>query len=191
MPVSTVSDVTVITPAIPKRFRHGRLTAAIQSVLDQELRPHAHLIQIDYERAGTVASLNRLLAGVETPFLAVLPDDDEFYPDHLRKLREAIGGHAVAYSFCDCGGEIPHTQPEPDGALGDATIAATCMLLTEAVRDVGGWDYDGCDGNSCEDLRMWRKLAAAGGTFTCVPEVTWKYNFHGANQSREGLKDIL
>lgn len=173
--------ITVLTCAVPKRLEW--LARATASVRAQTLKPHAHLIHIDYGRSGTVASLNRMLAGVETPYVALLADDDELYPEHLEKLRAAISGHTVAYSWCDCGGQIPHTQ---DGS----TVAATALIRTQAVRDMGGWTVGEREGNSKEDFRLWGRLRSARCTFTCVPEITWKYNFHGDNQSRGGLKEI-
>src|SRR5262245_52890123 len=179
-----MADVTVITPAIPKRWSSGFLQEAIQSVREQTLLPAAHLIHVDYDHAGTVASLNRLLAGVETPYLAVLSDDDVFYPQHLARLRESIDEHAVAYSWCDCDDQIPHTT---DGSA----IAANCLMSTQIVKDIGGWWTDPRDGNSLEDFRMWDKMQGMGLTFKCVPEVTWRYRFHGDNQSRKELTEIL
>lgn len=180
-----MSDITVITPAIPKRLSAGMLDESLRSIRNQELQPHAHLVHVDYEQAGTVAALNRMLPGVETEFLCVLADDDVFYPNHLRLLREAIGDKALAYSWCDCGGQIGHVT---DGS----EITASALVRTEAVREAGGWRLCPKYGNSREDYRMWQQiLVTQKGGFVCVPEITRHYRFHGDNQSRNGIQGTL
>lgn len=178
----SASDITVLTSAIPKRL--GMLAECMESVRNQTLRPHAHYVHIDYEKSGTVKALNRMFWWVETEFVALLADDDLMYPEHLEKLRGAIGDHAVAYSWCECGGQIPHVD-------NDSVIAANVLIRSSEIVKAGGWVLDSHGSNSCEDFRMWDSIRDQGGTFVCVPEITWEYRFHGDNQSRTGIKGIF
>ncbi len=52
---------------------------------------------------------NDLCFAAESKWIALLDDDDYFYPDHLASLVEAAeaNGSDVAYSWCDVSGANP------------------------------------------------------------------------------------
>lgn len=50
--------------------------------------------RIDYRRSernvGSLANINRLIAMADTEFIAIVPDDDLLYPEHLRRAVELL-----------------------------------------------------------------------------------------------------
>jgi glycosyltransferase involved in cell wall biosynthesis len=136
-------SVTVVTATLPERtdFLHR----AVTSVRQQTLRPQAHLIGYDYARRGGAAMKNDLCFAAESKWIALLDDDDYFYPDHLASLVEAAetNGADVAYSWCDVSGANPW--------LGFKQVKGYDWLLWVAALQTGAkftcverptWHYD-------------------------------------------------
>src|SRR3546814_15987006 len=95
-------DVLVVTPTIPGR--DDLLKRAVASI--REDMGHvvvAGAIEVDLGGLGPSITRNRAVvqtmnAGVRPKWIAFLDDDDEFLPDHLRKLE--IGRASCRASVC-------------------------------------------------------------------------------------------
>ena len=87
----------MVTPTLPERT--GMLAEAIQSAVAQTVQPYAHLISVDYFHSGPSYHLNALIAAAQTPWIAILPDDDLWDKDHLEKLLSRRRDRDIVYSW--------------------------------------------------------------------------------------------
>jgi glycosyltransferase involved in cell wall biosynthesis len=174
-------SVTVITATLPER--HQFLERAITSVRRQTLLPQAHLIGYDYARRGGAAVKNDLAYAAESKWVAILDDDDYFYPDHLAALVEAAetSGSDVAYSWCDVTGANPwleYNQPFDAGRLRQLSIVShNALVRTELFVELGG--FKPVKGY---DWLLWVAALNTGAKFTCVERKTWHYDLSETHQ---------
>lgn len=176
-------DVTVITPTVPERS--AMLAEAVASVNAQTLAPVEHLIGVDHAHDGPAAVRTRLTEAARTEWVAYLDDDDLLDPHHLETLAVNADGADVVYPWC---------RLDPPGAIGaqfynqhydrDALRQRGIFPITVLVRRLtvleagGGFRPE----DRYEDWAAWNRIAERGGRFACVPEPTWTYRFHGADQ---------
>jgi hypothetical protein len=187
-------DVTVTTASIPGR--EHLLAQAIASVGAQTVLPMAHLIRVQHPPGGKLSpwhlahQRNRLLAGVQTEYTAILDDDDLYLPHHFETIRSELrGGVDVIYTFARVGcvafEDVTGWSTErllQRLRLGNC-ISSNSAIRTAAVREVGGWGEEHFDhdarlfstGATWDDWDLWLRLAAAGAKFVCVPVQTWDY----------------
>lgn len=178
--------ITVLTASLPERA--GMLAENVASIATQSLAPTAHVVAVDYARVGGAATYNALLAAVETDWFCCLDDDDTADPDHLEKMAAEAdtGDWDVVYTWCRSEGR-DFTQYnrgfDPRIVGTDSIVPITALCRTRLMRKVGGfpdtWDYD---------RAAWVAVHKAGGRFIAIPEVTWVYRYHGANQSHGQLR---
>lgn len=180
-------SVTVITASIPTRVQ--MLAECVASVANQNQPPAIHLIGVDHAREGSSATRNRLLAAVRTEWVAVLDDDDMALPVHLAALTAAGADADIVYSLPLVEGR---TGWQPVGPFDEirlrreSYIPATALVRTRLLDALGGWR----DSADClygwEDWDLWLRALDAGARFAFVPEVTWRYRFHGGNKTNLG-----
>jgi hypothetical protein len=175
--------IAVITASLPERdaFR----AESIAAVNAQTLKPVAHFVCIDHERATPAGVHNRLLpacvaAGAE--WVAQIADDDLMYPHHLETLAAHSDDADIVYSYCDVEGRQfnPNAPFNPDRLRQENYIPATTLIRTSLCERLG-WRVDAQHG--FEDWDFWVRALDAGARFICVPEHTWLYRFHGTNLS--------
>ena len=174
--------IAVVTASLPERvdFRAD----CMASVAAQTLAPVAHVVMVDYERAGPAAMLNRMLPAcfaARADWIAQLADDD------LELLAAHSADADIVYSWCRVEGRSFNPNREFDAAALRASnyIPATTMIRTRLCTQLG-WRSDAPHG--FEDWDFWLRALDAGARFVCVPEVSWTYRFHGANLSTGGGK---
>ena len=207
MPVNS-ADVTVIIPTIPER--RELLARAYASVLAQSLPPAATFIIDDVNREGAATTRNKALDRVLTRWVAWLDDDDEFLPSHIEALVRDIRRSRVGmvYSYAQFVGGRDPLATSVDGKLvlpfgvpfgveqrrhlrevGNF-IPVTWLAETSLVKRVGGFPQPGTftavASGDCEDYGLLLRMLDAGADFHHVPEVTWRYHFHGANTGGRG-----
>ena len=178
--------IVVVTPSLPERA--DLRAECMASIAAQTLAPVAHVVMIDYERAGPAAMLNRMLpACVATgaDWVAQLADDDLADPNHLELLAAHCADADIVYSWCRVEGRSFNPNREFDEAALRASnfIPATTMIRTRLCTQLG-WRDDSTHG--FEDWDFWLRALDAGARFVCVPEVSWTYRFHGSNLSTGG-----
>lgn len=165
-------SVTVITATMPGR--EHLLADAMASVASQTVKPTEHLIAVDYVQRGGARVYNLLAAAANTEWVAILNDDDTFYPQHLQTLLEASDAADVVYSWCDATGPDPwmaYNQPfDPDVLRRTSSVSHNALVRTQLIENVGGWDEA-----KGWDYRFWLEAMERGARFVCVPEVTWQY----------------
>lgn len=172
-------SVAVVTASLPERA--ARLAEAAASVAAQTAQPAAHLIGVDYARRGPEAVRNDLVAGATTDWVAFLDDDDLLFPHHLATLLAASADADVVYSFCEVegrGGWTPNHDFDAAVLRSYNFIPVTALVRRAAFVLAGGFAGGT---HPTEDWDLWRRLLDGGAVFRCVPEVTWRYRFHGAN----------
>ena len=178
--------IVVVTPSLPERadFR----AECVASVAAQTLPPVAHIVMVDYERAGPAMMLNRMLPAciaAGSDWVAQLADDDLADPHHLELLAAHCADADIVYSWCRVEGRSFNPNREFDEAALRASnfIPATTMIRTSLCTQLG-WRSDSTNG--FEDYDFWLRALDAGARFVCVAEVSWTYRFHGANLSTGG-----
>jgi hypothetical protein len=178
---------TVVTVSIPER--HDLLARACESVRAQTYGPVPHLIRID-EPGATLSTRhvamqrNALLPAIQTPWMAVLDDDDTFEPTYLERCAQAIAEHpdaSVVYTYC-------HGHAHAEGPFDAERLQRENYIDGEAcIRVVdlgypGDGSYDGGYpevSNQVEDWEVWKDFADRGLKFVCIPE---RLRMHGRAQ---------
>ncbi len=185
-----VIDVTVLTPSL--RERDDLLAECQASVMAQRVQPAAHLFRVGVPGEGgtswgpghTAYQLNRMLPYVHAEWVAQLSDDDLWLPHHLEAHARVIADTDadVVYSWAAPGGPecrmnatgIPATEMVERLKV-DNYVPGCATIRTSALRAVGGWREGSYAVNEWEDWDLWRRMAAAGSRFACIPEETWVY----------------
>lgn len=180
--------VTAVIPAIPTRVG-TMLHRALDSVLQQERPVDSISVAIDHQRRGSARNRTRALSGVGTEWSALLDDDDEWYPDHIRLLMDhaAETGADVVYPwFTVAGGWDP--WPEREGQPFDEAllrkmnyIPVTVLVRTDLLWDAGGFTSKGPPENPCDDWGTWERLLSVGAKFSHLNRRTWGWNWHKGN----------
>jgi glycosyltransferase involved in cell wall biosynthesis len=182
--------VTAVIPAIPPRV--GReLHRAVDSVLMQDRPVEAVSIRIDHERRGAAWNRTRACMAVSTEWVALLDDDDEWQPDHVRLLlehAEATGADLVYPWFTVPNGFDPwpgrEGQPFDEELLRKQNyIPITVLLRSELLWEVGGFTAKGPPDNPCDDWGTWEKIVEAGGKIEHLNRRTWLWHWHTGNTS--------
>jgi SAM-dependent methyltransferase len=191
------TDLTVLVTTIPTRL--DRLRTALASVEVQTLSPTTVVVQTDTERLGAPGNRDAGIAEVKTKYVALLDDDDYFYPDHLETLYSAAldTDADIVYSWFDVeGGHDPFPQNfgKPWNPDEPVQITVTVLAKTEVIRKAGGYlNTDTltddelasfAQGNTVgEDFRMVAAANAQGAKIVHVPKKTWAYVHHSSNTS--------
>lgn len=184
--------VTAVIPSIPPRT-HTYLHRALDSVLRQEQPVDAISVSIDHGRLGSARNRSRALCSVGTKWTALLDDDDEWYPDHIRLLMEhaeETGADLVYPWFNAPEGWDP--WPEREGQPFDEEllrtmnyIPITVLVRTDLLWDAGGFTPKDPDNpeSLCDDWGTWERLLACGATFSHLNRRTWAWHWHGHHTS--------
>jgi hypothetical protein len=182
--------VTVCTPTIPTRGQ--QLARAISSVLNQTVKPSAHLVMIDVHREGAPVMLDKTITAAQTEWVAILADDDEFLPHHLETLwalveneNADIGFTHFRYSNLADAGHLEPFRGVPFDNANPRQMTGVFMAKRDLLLDVGGhstgfdpfsFDRDATGNRIGEDFVIVQRLAEAGARFAVSPEVTWIYH---------------
>ncbi len=187
-------DLTVLTPSIPGR--EAMLAENVASVNAQTVPVAAHLVRCQRPSGAAAAHLgsqfNALLRAVDTEWVAVLADDDLWLPHFVATVEPYADAADVLYAWdtdamqprLDC---TDWSQERLVSHLNLANfIAANAVIRASVLRDVGGWPTEWTGGSwrdgghfigspaFAEDWELWRRLAAVGARFRCVPVVAWR-----------------
>lgn len=194
---SPTAPITVVIPTIATR--QEELNHAVTSVYTQNLRPEALIISQDTARLGAPGNRDAGLGRVASPWVAMLDDDDYFYPDHLAVLyKAAIDNDAdIVYSWFDVeGGEDPFPENfgKPWDPKNPVQTTVTILAKTDVLRKAGGYSNTAsldeeeleqfAQGNTVgEDFRIVVAANAQGAKIVHVPQKTWCYRHHASNTS--------
>jgi len=127
------------------------------------------------DNGGVAIARNRAIAAARAPYLALLDGDDEFEPDYLATMVEAIEQHPdIGFVTCDAtytglrdragkrfssfhaqGGEVTLARVMRQ----EFHIIAGSMMRRAAFDAIGGYDSTL---RSVEDLDLWVRILAAG-----------------------------
>lgn len=166
--------VSVLTPSIVER--KAMLRECKASVKAQTMTRWEHLVEVDRERTGCSATMNRLAAQAKGTWLLPLADDDLLLPGALETLLSYARGARLVYS-----------QPlvfgrEPGPFLADPPMIPSFALIRRDLWfELGGYDESLIRE---EDRSLWVRAERAGVEFVKANGApTWIYRFHGGNKS--------
>jgi glycosyltransferase involved in cell wall biosynthesis len=181
------SNITVCIATIPPR--RELLRRAVASVLGQDLRPDAIIVETDVQRLGAASTKNRALAKVTTKYVAFLDDDDEFLPQHLAQCHGHMlsTGADVVYPWPEMRG-MADPSPQHFGVPFSAEalrrysyIPTPSLVNTAMAQAVGGFQH-GPNG-LYDDWGFYLALLDEHASFSHLPERTWIWHVHGQNTS--------
>jgi hypothetical protein len=147
---------------------------------------------MDHDLEGGHVTHDKMLRGVNTPWVAFLDSDDELGPEHLEKLLNfALANEAdYVYSWYTIHPPVdrdvlPHFGKPFDPAKPTLTTI-TNLVRTELAQKVGfqgpteGTRQKGTMG---EDFRFTLGCVKEGAKIMHLPEKTWIWHHHGGNTS--------
>lgn len=191
------APITVVIPTISTRS--DRLNRAVESVYQQTLRPEALIIEQDIQRLGAPGNRDNGIAKVVTEYVALLDDDDYFYPDHLETLYQAAldTDADIVYSWFDVEGgtdPFPENFGKPWNPEEPRQITVTILAKTDVIRKAGGYSNTSslteeelssyAQGNTVgEDFRMIAEANRQGAKIVHVAKRTWAYCHWEGNTS--------
>lgn len=191
------ADLTVVVTTIPTR--EDRLEIALRSIHNQTLLPAEIIVQMDIDRLGAPGNRDAGIHMVNTKYVALLDDDDYFYPNHLDTLyTTAIDTDAdIVYSWFDVEGgsdPFPENFGKPWNPEEPIQTTVTTLCKTETIRSAGGYSNNAgmteeelaefAQGNTVgEDFRMVANANRNGAKIVHVPKKTWAYVHHHNNTS--------
>ena len=178
--------ITVITASISTRA--AMLAECMASIAAQTQRPDAHLVGVDFARHGSSATRNALARSATTEWVAVLDDDDVALTHHLALLFQAGYEADIVYSLPTVEGRDwnPAGPFDADRLRRESYIPATALIRTDLGRRLDWWRNSADTPNGWEDWDFYLRALDAGARFAFVPEVTWRYRFHGGNKTNRG-----
>jgi glycosyltransferase involved in cell wall biosynthesis len=140
------------------------------------------------DNGGVALARNRAIGAARAPFLALLDGDDEYEPDYLATMIEAIEPHPdIGFVTCDA---VYTGLPDRAGQRfsrfncqsGEVTLSrvirqdfhiiAGSMLRRAAFDAIGGYDPTL---RSAEDLDLWVRILAAGWRATWLDRPLVRY----------------
>lgn len=179
--------VTACLPTIPPRG--DMLANALSSVLTQTCPVAAISIAVDVDREGSWITRTRAVVAASTEWVALLDDDDWWYPNHLQVLTDCAAetGADYVYSYFDVIGGT-----DPLGTFGvpwepGVQTTTTVLVRTELAQKVG-WHIPKPDqmvgrNMAGEDYQFTIACHEAGAKIVHVPQVTWAWAHWGGNTS--------
>jgi glycosyltransferase involved in cell wall biosynthesis len=197
------APISVLTATLGRR--PGYLAEAVESARAQTLPPFEHIVVDDgsysvgpidgvqvmqVSHRGLGPARNAGLAVASGVAIALLDDDDVWWPQHLSTVWSVMQetGADVVYADCDELGrrdgyaiEVRDFDAELIEQENYICVPATLVRRT-ALEAVGGF---GC--GSLEDWDTWKRMARNGATFVHVPVVTVTYRFHTDNLTYGGV----
>lgn len=183
-------SLTVVIATIPPRKE--LLQRAVDSVLDQTVKPDRIIVETDPDHTGAAATKNRGLAKVTTEWVTFLDDDDWLLTDHLEILLagQAESGADVVYTWPFMDG-APDPRPDRFGKPFDPVelrkgsyLHTVLLVRAEPARQVGGFQKPA--GSDYDDWGFHLALLDAGAVFHHVSERTWVWTVKGQNTSGRG-----
>jgi glycosyltransferase involved in cell wall biosynthesis len=203
-------DVTVVITTIPGR--EDLLKRALDSVMKQLVLPAYVEVISDVDRHGAAWARNEVIHRVTTEWIAFLDDDDEFLPNHIRKMLAGanFSGADLIYTYAEFVGRDDPLAAWIDGQLIAAPInvpwderaevslrehgnfiPVTNLVRTSALNAVGGfpepYSFPARVSGECEDYGLLLRLLDAGFTFYHVVGArTWRYHVWGGNTGGRG-----
>jgi glycosyltransferase involved in cell wall biosynthesis len=191
-----MTTVACCIPSIPPRTK--LLQRAITSVLAQTRPVDEIHVVIDHGRQGAAATRTRACQAASADWLALLDDDDQFYPQHVERLLACAQetGADLVWPWFDVEGG---TDPFPPAFFGRQWHPAephqfpiTVLVRREALEAVGWFLITAEDGVRMpgwtgEDMLCWVRLSLAGFKLVHLPERTWRWHHDSSNT--QGLPD--
>jgi len=214
-----MSDISI---ALPVYNAHRTLAATLDSLVAQTLQGFQVVVLDDcssddsldiarrYEdrlnlkliraekNLGISGARNRLLAEIDTPFIAILDHDDLCHPERLARQRAFLEQHpeidivgsAVAY-FSEPS-DLPHGKrvlrhPAGDAAIKTQLLHTTSMVHPSAMArrsffaDCGGYQ---AEFSPAEDYALWCRAALLGKRFANLEEPLLYYRLHPSQTSQ-------
>ena len=188
----TWSDFEVIVVDNGSRDNTG---AVVTEIKDSRIR---YIYQDD--TGSPAGPRNTGISQAEGRYVALLDDDDIWYPNKLERVVEVFGQDpsldvVCHYEYERRGGGIvrmlPYGPAEPDmyGRLlfrGNCLSGSATTVKTEALREAGGF-REGPEYFEIEDYDLWLRLARMGKRFSFIEEPLGEFLVHKTSGTFTGL----
>ena len=142
-----IADVTVCTATIPTRV--DLLERASKSVQNQTLKVKDHSIKLDLEKLGQPLILDEIIKEAKTKYVAILDDDDELLPNHIKLLYKKIVETEAdlvfphfKYSNLSDAGHLEKFRGLPWDNNNPHQVPITWIAKRETILEVGGFSGD-------------------------------------------------
>lgn len=175
-------SITVVMPSLLER--HDMRTRALTSVASQTWgMPQVKVVIGRYPWDAR----NEAIKAADTPWLAMLDDDDYWLPHHLATLMEKADGADLVYSRCveqspDGCFQERRFPPEFDPArLQQGNYIPTGYLVRREWAEAYPFPFRG-PGDDPSDWRFLLSLMDAGARFAFTDTVTWVMTHHADNR---------
>jgi len=160
---------------------------------------HERFVRFEFrsrENQGLCATLNEALEWCQGEFFSPIASDDMLLPNktsrEIEKFLQLDRNEVVAIfsgvRLIDKRGQTHLARKGKDRIYTFTDVflrrafipAPTAMMLTQAVRSVGGYSSE----ITIEDLYMWLKLTEKGEALYCLSDVLVAYRSHSENSSK-------
>ncbi|HEY5365101.1 MAG TPA: glycosyltransferase [Casimicrobiaceae bacterium] len=149
---------------------HDPAFGAIVDDLAGDARVHLHNLARNHGAGGAVPR-NHALQIASGDYIAYLDDDNEWEPEHLSSIYEAMRSSGAAFGFSSMqvdGTDLFFSRPELQG------IDTSCVLhQRELIRRHGGWKDRAVD--YAHDWELFARWVHAGETWVCTRRPTLRY----------------
>jgi hypothetical protein len=182
-----VSDLTVgvAIPTIPPR--QDLLRRAIGSVLEQQHTVNQISVAVDVNHDGAWVTRQRALDAINTDLVGFLDDDDEWYPQHVRRLVETLiecdADYVFSYWDLTRSGDVLGHFGRSFDPVDPHHTTMNVIVRTELAKQVGFTPPGAGDVASGEDWRFILGCVATGAKIIHLPEQTWYWRHHSRNTS--------
>ncbi|MEO6747952.1 MAG: glycosyltransferase, partial [Casimicrobiaceae bacterium] len=146
---------------------------AFDAIVDDfagDARVHLHNLEQNHGAGGAVPR-NHALQIASGDYIAYLDDDNEWEPEHLSSIYEAMRSSGAAFGFSSMqvdGTDLFFSRPELQG------IDTSCVVhLRELIRMHGGWKDRA--GDYAHDWELISRWVEAGETWVCTRLPTLRY----------------
>ena len=149
---------------------HDPAFGAIVDDLAGDARVHLHNLEHNHGAGGAVPR-NHALQVASGDYIAYLDDDNEWEPEHVSSIYEAMRASGAAFGFSSMqadGADLYFSRPELQG------IDTSCVVhRRELIRTHGGWK-DRAD-DYTHDWELFSRWVEAGETWVCTRRPTLRY----------------
>lgn len=164
--------------------------------------PGVRFVYLEQENRGLGGARNTGIRHASGEIIAILDQDDIWYPEKLGKVaavfkrepgaavvchRQYIRQDGRITGACSCGAYVPTMHRRLLFAGNSLSTSATSFRKT-VIDKVGGFSEQTEKLHFVEDYDLWLRIARGGLKFVFLPEILGEYLIHEANYSTQSYE---